>query len=366
MSVIPPNNNTTLIIDDFINYATAHLSTISGIVNTISLYPPVAAPAPGVLPWTGYQVAPANPSYSVPTATLDTVFEVNETLDAIGLPIENGQLFEVTNNVELIESAWVQDVNIPDTNIRIEVDSTIIQAEIQKVYTTPIETDTNKVDKNSEAYKEALKKLAQNKSNKNFDFITVTSRVIRELEGGYYHPDMLKDGRIKDTRYGASGETMYGIDRKAGAPATTTGDEAIAFWNKIDDVGARSNWKWCFIPVEPLRSELMTLAAGIMKKEYDKNIKNYIKSSELQDVIISNENLLFNFSYATWNGPGWFSGFAKVIKKAYDGGVKDPEELAKIFVQRRVDNTGVIGNKSNNSLIAQGGRKISKALGIPV
>ena len=59
MSVIPPNNNTTLIIDDFINYATAHLSTVSGIVNTLSLYPPAATAAPGVLLWTGYQVAPA-------------------------------------------------------------------------------------------------------------------------------------------------------------------------------------------------------------------------------------------------------------------------------------------------------------------
>ena len=66
MSVIPPNNNTTLIIDDFINYATAHLSTVSGIVNTLSLYPPVAAPAPGVLPWTGYQVSPATPGSIAP------------------------------------------------------------------------------------------------------------------------------------------------------------------------------------------------------------------------------------------------------------------------------------------------------------
>ena len=65
MSVIPPTNNTTLIIDDFINYATAHLSTVSGIVNTLSLYPPVATAAPGVLPWTGYQVAPATPGGGV-------------------------------------------------------------------------------------------------------------------------------------------------------------------------------------------------------------------------------------------------------------------------------------------------------------
>ena len=40
--------------------------------------------------------------------------------------------------------------------------------------------------------------------------------IIDKLEGGYYHPDMLEDGRIKDSRYSASGETMMGIDRKAG------------------------------------------------------------------------------------------------------------------------------------------------------
>ena len=62
MSVIPPNNNTTLIIDDFINYATAHLSTVGGMINTVSLYPPLGTPAPGVLPWTGYQVSPATVS----------------------------------------------------------------------------------------------------------------------------------------------------------------------------------------------------------------------------------------------------------------------------------------------------------------
>lgn len=66
MSIIAPTNNTGLIIDDFIKYATSHLSTVSGVVNTVSLYPPVGTPAPGVLPWTGYSVAPSSPSVSVP------------------------------------------------------------------------------------------------------------------------------------------------------------------------------------------------------------------------------------------------------------------------------------------------------------
>lgn len=66
MSIISPTKNTSLIIDDFIQYATQHLTTVSGIVNTISLYPtiPVPTPAPGVLNWTGYTVPPAAPTPS--------------------------------------------------------------------------------------------------------------------------------------------------------------------------------------------------------------------------------------------------------------------------------------------------------------
>lgn len=72
MSIISPTNNTTLIIDDFINYATAHLSTVSGVVNTISLYPPAATPGPGVVPWSGYQVDPATPGGG-PTQNIEPV-----------------------------------------------------------------------------------------------------------------------------------------------------------------------------------------------------------------------------------------------------------------------------------------------------
>lgn len=66
MSIIAPTNNTGLIIDDFINYATSHLSTVSGIINTVSLYPPAGTPGPGIMPWTGYSVTPASPSVPQP------------------------------------------------------------------------------------------------------------------------------------------------------------------------------------------------------------------------------------------------------------------------------------------------------------
>lgn len=62
MAAIPPTKNTALIVDEFIRYATAHLSTVSGIANTVSLYPPLSTPAPGVVIWTGYFVPPASVS----------------------------------------------------------------------------------------------------------------------------------------------------------------------------------------------------------------------------------------------------------------------------------------------------------------
>ena len=52
MSVIPPTKKTSVIVDDFISYATLHLSTVSGIINTVSLYPPIGTPGPGIINWT--------------------------------------------------------------------------------------------------------------------------------------------------------------------------------------------------------------------------------------------------------------------------------------------------------------------------
>jgi hypothetical protein len=45
--------------------------------------------------------------------------------------------------------------------------------------------------------------------------------------------------------------------------------------------------------------------------------------------------------------------------------MKDSGELASYFVRRRISNKGVLsGGNKQNSLIAQGGQKISKLLGI--
>jgi GH24 family phage-related lysozyme (muramidase) len=68
MSAVNPTQVTGLIVDEFIRYAQAHLSTVSGVINTISLYQvgPVPTPLPGIITWSGYTVTPSQPS-SQPT-----------------------------------------------------------------------------------------------------------------------------------------------------------------------------------------------------------------------------------------------------------------------------------------------------------
>ena len=178
-------------------------------------------------------------------------------------------------------------------------------------------------------------------------FAEVTRQVIANLEGGYYNPVYHNTG---DSRYGASGETMFGIDRKAGGTINTT-SAGKTFWSKIDAQQVNTKWRWNYIPPDPLQKELIDSAVTIMKSVYDSNMKSYLADPVLQRVIESDGRLLFNFIYACWNGPGWFQRWAAEIKKAYNGGKKTSDELLRLFVSLRVT--------SSNSLIAQGGQKIS-------
>jgi hypothetical protein len=62
MGAIQPTKNHKLLIDEFIRYAQQHLNTVSGIVNTVSTYPPLNTPGPGISNWSGYTVQLAKPS----------------------------------------------------------------------------------------------------------------------------------------------------------------------------------------------------------------------------------------------------------------------------------------------------------------
>ena len=68
MAAINPTNNTGLLVDEFISYATSHLNSVQGIISTVSLYAagpppsPIQIPAPGIINWTGYFIAPSTPT----------------------------------------------------------------------------------------------------------------------------------------------------------------------------------------------------------------------------------------------------------------------------------------------------------------
>lgn len=79
MSALPPTKNPALIVDDFILYATSHLASVTGIVNTISLYPPIGTPGPGIIQWSGYQVAPAAPKPVSPEQELYNQIDWSKT-----------------------------------------------------------------------------------------------------------------------------------------------------------------------------------------------------------------------------------------------------------------------------------------------
>ncbi len=177
----------------------------------------------------------------------------------------------------------------------------------------------------------------------------IVSVLIDQLEGGYYHPDMLADGRVNDSRYKNSGETMFGIDRKAGGAINTT-PAGKYFWSIIDNSGARHNWKWNYMG-GALNQQLKDAAADIMYPEYDRMANIYLTPQSKQ-IIESDDRLLFNFIYATWNGQGWFKRFAGDFNDAVESGVTDTDALVEVVVQSRTD--------SGNSLIVQGGKKIAK------
>ena len=179
-------------------------------------------------------------------------------------------------------------------------------------------------------------------------FNNATGLIISQIEGGYYHPNMLGDGRVKDSRYNTSGETMFGIDRKQGGTINDT-PAGKKFWKIIDDAGAADNWKWNYNG-GPLAPQLKDLAAEMMKPVYmilaDKTL-----SPEARAIVESSPDLLLHFIYAAWNGAGWFKKFAGDVNTAVKNGVTDPGQLSQVAKDSRL--------LSSNSLIKQGGAKIA-------
>jgi hypothetical protein len=184
------------------------------------------------------------------------------------------------------------------------------------------------------------------------DFSTLAITIINKLEGGYYHPDMLRDGRIKDSRYGASGETLFGIDRIHGKVFNVTPD-GRKFWNIIDQSGARTRWPWLYMGGE-YENELKKIAINMIKVVYVEFLNRHVKDKNIIDFINSNAGLCINFIYAVWNGERYFREMAEIVVRDYNNNIKDTNVMVSNLIKYRKNHT--------SSLIRQGGEKIEKII----
>lgn len=180
------------------------------------------------------------------------------------------------------------------------------------------------------------------------NWMDVTKKVIKDFEGGYWNPECAKYSGSKHPSktgmYERSGETMFGLDREAGNIENVSSD-GRKFFELIDDEKRKlgmeqfcKTWKWNYIPNEPLKGELIELAAKTMKSLYDKNAANYFKG-KTRNVVENSKPLLLHFSYATWNGPGFFKKFANSINTAIEEG-KPMKELIEIAKNDRTNKLG--------------------------
>jgi hypothetical protein len=203
----------------------------------------------------------------------------------------------------------------------------------------------------------------------------LVARIIDALEGGYYHPNMMRRDPAKFKDYSKSGETMFGLDRHAGhslyystqrpqgredvfvnLPHIESGEyeykseEAKEFWTTIDTADAKNKWSWGYRG-GTLEGKLRQLAGKIMEPKFNELFKQYVNPTA-QQIIKEDDRLLFHFIYATWNGQGWFKKFAQAINSAVEQGITNPDELYKVAINSRLN--------SQNGLIKGSGEKILK------
>lgn len=176
-------------------------------------------------------------------------------------------------------------------------------------------------------------------------FDQVFEAVVKNIEGGYYHPDMQAANPVKFAAMLKSGETMYGIDRKGGAPSTSTcaactNAQKTGFWDVIATEKANNptTWKYSYLPPmgTPVQKQLYSLAKQIIEPIYTRGYTAAVKDPNLRSIIESDGRLWFHYVDAFgWNGGGWARGFHKVVENAYNAGERDPLKLANILIAEK-------------------------------
>jgi len=146
-----------------------------------------------------------------------------------------------------------------------------------------------------------------------------------------------------------SGETLYGLDRVAGAWIKS--QKGRDFWEKIDAISGYGSYKannWTKVTKNwnikaqprksnawsynhfPNKSEVSTLlddAKEMMEERFNTALNSNFKNHPLREIILSDGRLLFMWYRATWNGSGFFAKYARNIKSVYDSGERNIEKL---------------------------------------
>lgn len=176
----------------------------------------------------------------------------------------------------------------------------------------------------------------------------IINLVIDNLEGGYYHPDM-KDKLRGGERMLDSGETMFGIDRKNGAPQfTTKTPEAVQFWQLVDANFGTHHGDTSYYGDKADGKTKTPAAVGTQLRSFVKemildayNDYNIYLSDGAKKIVESDPKLFMQFLYAVWNGPGNFQRFANLVNAAYSNGERAAQAFFDIVQTARRNKGGL-------------------------
>jgi len=215
--------------------------------------------------------------------------------------------------------------------------------------------------------------------NIEYTFRDISDIIIDNIEGGYFDQSMFSDGRLNPDPitvqiYSRSGETLFGLDFKAGAfyeyfgwsdvngtPSKTKkakpDSPEYKFWSLVHEQkpnGSLNRWDWGYKPADPLYSTLKDYAAKIMENQY--KLFSINLSAESKKLIASNGKLQLNAVYWAWNGIGWFQ---KTFIPKFNEHVKTDKDPESLFIKAVNDRLN-----SSNGLIRTSGKHIGELGGI--
>lgn len=184
-------------------------------------------------------------------------------------------------------------------------------------------------------------------------FIDITGLVIDGLEGGYYHPRMKAGMKPSDQKImGDSGETMFGLDRKHGAQLAKY-PEWAQFWHIIDNAQP-PYWKH-YYRGGILEPKLKLLTAKIMYQWFTELAGKYLNADAVA-AIANDDRLILHFSYAAWNGSGWFKRFATALNKAVTAHPGNKEAIWQQAIKARTESSNKVIRQQGVNMMALAGK----------